>query len=474
MPTRASGPASARVYWPAVGHAAHFLRRLDRLDDPHVELALRLYNDPELLGATLARAKLPESAEQVAIAIEDPSEGPYVIVTRLGKFVTCLARGMVPRDTHVVTREHLDAAARDVERMREVIAQTRFFDSNQGLLYKKMRALYEAGPYVSREQFEDVARWEPLFGGSLVAACFGTASELLDARALLRNITRPHPKHERVLRGYYEIFYACAHLHVLSALSPASRTLFEQLAGDYPEMTWTWTGVRHGMSYLLDRALWATARMGKVLLPGAKRRLREAVTFLATIDGMLGTAVIGLGNEKLRAEAQKALRTPAADERDPRAKPMRELLRSVLGACFEAPDEADALALRIGGTAVLDNAALLPEHHRYTRLEDVPVDLARAVVVNVTEPLFLDPERTAHSFFHLPWLARAEASELYLTSDVVEAIRTPWRMEDSIALLEPQRAEDGVREPRRTEKTPGRNDPCPCNSGKKYKRCCAP
>jgi preprotein translocase subunit SecA len=28
-------------------------------------------------------------------------------------------------------------------------------------------------------------------------------------------------------------------------------------------------------------------------------------------------------------------------------------------------------------------------------------------------------------------------------------------------------------EPIEADKTPGRNDPCPCGSGKKYKKCCA-
>jgi len=28
------------------------------------------------------------------------------------------------------------------------------------------------------------------------------------------------------------------------------------------------------------------------------------------------------------------------------------------------------------------------------------------------------------------------------------------------------------KQPIRVEKTPGRNDPCPCGSGKKYKKCC--
>jgi len=30
----------------------------------------------------------------------------------------------------------------------------------------------------------------------------------------------------------------------------------------------------------------------------------------------------------------------------------------------------------------------------------------------------------------------------------------------------------GTPEPRRTARKAGRNDPCPCGSGKKYKRCC--
>ena len=457
-----------------MGHAAHFLRRLDRLDDPHVELALRLYNDPELLGATLQRAKLPEGAERVAIAIEDPREGPYVIVTRLGRFVTCLARGMSPGETPVVTREHLDAAARDVERMREVLAQTRHYQDNRGLLRRKFEELYEAGPYVSRELFEDVARWEPLLGEGLLAACASCAAELLETRRLLRSITRPKPKHEAVLRAYYEIFYGCAHLYVLSAISPPSRGLLQKLIDQHPDLTWTWGAVRHGVSYLLDRAMWATARLGKILLPGAKRRLRGALTYLGTIDGMVSLAVLGLRYEKLRAEVRKALRAPMVPgdvAPDPRAEGVRELLGAVFDICFDEPDRADALALAAAGQAIVSSAPFLPERYRYARIEDVPVGLARAVLLSGSECVLIDGKSLAHGFWHLPWLVRAEPSELYLPQDFVDAIRRPWRMEDSIALLALPRAEEGVRRPRKADKV-GRNAACPCGSGKKYKRCC--
>ena len=49
-----------------------------------------------------------------------------------------------------------------------------------------------------------------------------------------------------------------------------------------------------------------------------------------------------------------------------------------------------------------------------------------------------------------------------------------------IAGLEPHKPEDitdleralNTPPPARAEETPGRNDPCPCGSGKKYKKCC--
>jgi preprotein translocase subunit SecA len=35
-------------------------------------------------------------------------------------------------------------------------------------------------------------------------------------------------------------------------------------------------------------------------------------------------------------------------------------------------------------------------------------------------------------------------------------------------------SDDGTvkKEPKKADKKPGRNDPCPCGSGKKYKKCC--
>jgi hypothetical protein len=53
-----------------MGHAIHFLERLERLSMPQADSALALYRDPELVRFVLRRAKLPDGVDRVALAVE--------------------------------------------------------------------------------------------------------------------------------------------------------------------------------------------------------------------------------------------------------------------------------------------------------------------------------------------------------------------------------------------------------------------
>ncbi|HEY6463295.1 MAG TPA: hypothetical protein VIY73_24175, partial [Polyangiaceae bacterium] len=77
-----------------MAHAHHFLSRLDRVTREQTEFALGLYRDDAAVRYVLEQVKLPPEAARVALAVDDPREGPFVLVTRDGKFVTCLGRGM--------------------------------------------------------------------------------------------------------------------------------------------------------------------------------------------------------------------------------------------------------------------------------------------------------------------------------------------------------------------------------------------
>ena len=44
----------------------------------------------KLLRFVLSAVTLPEAADRVAVSLDDPVQGPFLVVTRTGDFVTCL------------------------------------------------------------------------------------------------------------------------------------------------------------------------------------------------------------------------------------------------------------------------------------------------------------------------------------------------------------------------------------------------
>lgn len=74
------------------GHDLHFLERLERVSAAHVELAMSLYQAPELVRHILGQVRLPDGASRVAIALGEDDPTPHVIVARDGAFVNCGTR----------------------------------------------------------------------------------------------------------------------------------------------------------------------------------------------------------------------------------------------------------------------------------------------------------------------------------------------------------------------------------------------
>ena len=53
-------------------------------------------------------------------------------------------------------------------------------------------------------------------------------------------------------------------------------------------------------------------------------------------------------------------------------------------------------------------------------------------------------------------------------------IEEPVERKQTVKITSTSGSSDGTlkKEPKKADKKPGRNDPCPCGSGKKYKKCC--
>jgi len=95
---------------------------------------------------------LPEGAARVAFAIDDPREGPFVIVTRDGRFVTCLGAGM-HHEHHVVPRAQTDALLAKVadKRARREIAKRELRpDEDEDDLFQR---ILSRGKRLAREDF---------------------------------------------------------------------------------------------------------------------------------------------------------------------------------------------------------------------------------------------------------------------------------------------------------------------------------
>src|SRR5665213_1929340 len=86
----------------------HFISRLSRLTEDHIPLALLLYRDAVLVRRVFKLAHL-QNVPRVAISLGHPNQGPFVVVTRHGHFVTCLGEGMSAWPLPIVPRKQLIA-----------------------------------------------------------------------------------------------------------------------------------------------------------------------------------------------------------------------------------------------------------------------------------------------------------------------------------------------------------------------------
>jgi hypothetical protein len=77
-----------------------------------------------------------------------------------------------------------------------------------------------------------------------------------------------------------------------------------------------------------------------------------------------------------------------------------------------------------------------------------------------------------HAF---PWIVHASPAELFLPSVWAQRLLPERGLDEVLSWLVPYaeaRWGRRKRQTRRVDHKPGRNEPCSCGSGKKYKRCC--
>ena len=470
-----------------MGHAHHFLSRLDRVSLPHVELALTLYRDEGMLRYLFDRARVPQQAERVALSLEDPEEGPFLILTRGGRFVTCLAKGMKASNLPVVTRGQLDAIATRVGELRERMQAAQQLAAGGGVKVL-LRRIYDSADELSREDFLAISALQPLYAMDFLRLYFGAGCDLDDARQILLPVLRKteklRPIYEDALRSYWQTLWALGNFAVLACmdgmdgLTDKLTTLLE-VEG---RATLSWPAMRQGIVSVAARSAWAVARIGKPLLGRYKLLHHEAETRLQNLDTTTSIFAIGMRHARLRAEAEKALGYDVPESIKGTAYGnLAQAIRSAAQKMLEI--ERLAPELRLGshrdfGARLIHTfgkqtgAPIL----KYENPDDVPDELALTMGVNF-HLCYLDRAKNNADaimwlFTMIPWIARAAPEDLYLPRDVLRALHVPWRPEQTLRILRDMRDHEGRKNRAPVQEGPARKGPCPCGSGKKYKRCC--
>jgi hypothetical protein len=463
---------------PRTGHDLHFLERLERVSATQVELALSLYQDPELVRHILNQIKLPEGAPRVAITLGDDEPAPHAIVARDGAFVTCLGIGMSVGACPVIPWERVAAIS---DRFRELRERMRDYDrrskrTRSGQLFSKV---VTAGDGMSREEFIALSAWAPISQGVFLRELVEALKQLDEVGRALGHLSHPRPRDRDVLEAYWQAFWAIGHWTLLLGID--GRELYERMGNDALAEIVSSPAFTLRYVALAIRGLWAVGKIGKPLVGAMRRALPKATTSDRISELMIGLSVIAARNTKLRSEVDKGLAFRAFGGPPDVAANLADYANGVAGAMHHVFDQADEMVgawRTVGVLRVDDEVERLPEAHplrvRFASEDDVSDDIAFAAAAEHDgDPFNQETDAHAHLLMAVPWLARAQAEDFYFPESYLRAIGTRrFDPERAMRLVQRRQMLVGRGETvRRDTPRPGRNDPCPCGSGKKYKRC---
>jgi hypothetical protein len=463
-----------------VPHAHHFLERLDRVTRAQTEFALGLYRDHEAVKFVLEHAAIKEGVERIALCIgEDVKVGPYVVVARNGFFVTCLGEGMTTGVLPIVPRAQLDALLAKVadKRSRRELAQRelRPHEEEENLFQR----IVSRGSRLAKEDFMAVSAFEAMLGTAPFLMMQDFSLDVIHERPGASNVKKVHAGLAKSIERHDKLTWSVAHLTLLSGAGDR-KTLDKiiEIRSGSPSASPTYLCSAHMGHTFLMRSAWLAGRLGKGMLPTYKAAFESAeADWISLFDAAAGVAAIGLRHASCFTEARRILaaQTPLA-EANPKEIQLvgRAAYGQWLGKIMDEADDNVERAIKCGQTFCVTHSEQLPDGHplKFTDEEAVPKDLATAAVLSWDADAY---NGTVQSLMMsaIPLAARSAAEDFYFPREVIRAWFGAWDVEEALHRLSrfSDQREKQKKEPVRAAPAPGRNDPCPCGSGKKWKKC---
>jgi hypothetical protein len=454
-------------------HDRHFLERLERVTWDETDIALRLYREPPLVRALLGDASVPESAERLAVALAPGEAPPHVLVTRSGRFITCLGAGMNIGNLPVLPWErvesHLQRADRDAVRIERALTVFREQGARQ-LAHK----ITDTGARLTREDFQQLAAVEPLIHRPLFRSMVLLFDSLRKSMPLIARIKRPRTE-VSILRGHWNAVHRLGHLVLLT--SHDGRRGFADIENAFKGRHDLF---RHIYVFMMTlgyvpvalRALWAIGRAGKLAMPSLKRMLLDPdrETVLHWSLPALGLMAVAMRHQRLRAEALGAISVARLPEhlREDRAGQL--LVQHIHRLVSDEPLNGGRGPTERQGAARILAGSLMDELTGHARRDHADLcldELAFPRLANFPCDFVLHTEHLRTLLVGVTTLAARPAEEFYFPAAQVDEAPA-FTPEAALALAESYRPDGPVQ----AKEKPGRNAPCPCGSGKKYKKCC--
>ena len=450
-----------------MGHDAHFLERLDRVAHDHVEFALGLYRDHEAVRFLLD--KLEGKGDRIALAIGDEQRGPFVVVARDGGFVTCLGEGMSTGDLYVAPRGRVDAILakyrdqKDRDSAREL--ERRPKETN----YEFLRRTLGRADALTREEFVALSSLSPIVHDAFYEISLTACDTVIRNLTLLRGRTTLRGPDLEIARKIERNRWLAGHATLLAAIG--ERDYFERVAARVERSPFMLASQLASTTLAL-RGAWAAGRVGKTLLPHLRKRAAATVDYTDVLEIALGLAAIGLRHKNLRGDCERALGVLAKKTGDSLDETRHDFATRA-AASFAAG--AEDVAVERGREMFFRFTEHLADDdpYRFATPRDVPADIARTALLTDDDG-YMYLEGIDDLFMALPLLASARAEDFYHPREIIrrtivestpEQLTEIVRRFDYVFAMTPQTVRAGDR--------PARNDPCPCGSGKKWKKCCA-
>lgn len=436
-----------------MSHDTHFLTRLERLSPRQTDWAMSLYRNAPLVKEIVAT--MAPTKTRVAIAIDDTAEPAHVLVESTGAFVTCLASGM-RHDLPVITRSAVEQAAKDRKLLRELLEEEK--TRGPRAAFRRLVERLENCRLMSRETAVELRAWSPVLVGVMLKDFTEIVQGIYSNRRVFLSPEKLKPRHGRDVREHWLRAWRLGHLSALCA---------EPLRGDFSRSTPASVGQSTGFSEaswiprlagVAQRGMWTVADMAYETIDDQESAYLHDGEVFGAYPAAYSLVMTALRVPALRARVEGIVKKDFVCE-----QPLDEDDRLLLARLRQVLADPKAALLRH-----LESARSWADEH----LPNMELDDKQVLAASLYAPhVLFGTDAFCLLADMLPFVAASAYEDLYLPEEVLATWPADEDDSEAFAYAEALRAEDARLRPPPAPRQPGRNEPCHCGSGRKYKKC---